>query len=41
VKEEKVPTRELVTATFPLVQAPEAFELARACDSVKVHLASS
>jgi threonine dehydrogenase-like Zn-dependent dehydrogenase len=41
MREGKVAAGELVTATFPLAQAREAFELARAPDSVKVHVVGS
>jgi 2-desacetyl-2-hydroxyethyl bacteriochlorophyllide A dehydrogenase len=41
MRDGKVPTKELVTATLPLAEAREAFALARSGDSVKVHVASS
>jgi threonine dehydrogenase-like Zn-dependent dehydrogenase len=41
MRDGKVPTQELVTATLPLAEAREAFALARSGDSVKVHVASS
>jgi 2-desacetyl-2-hydroxyethyl bacteriochlorophyllide A dehydrogenase len=41
MRDGEVPAHELVTATLPLAEAREAFELARAGDSVKVHVASS
>jgi 2-desacetyl-2-hydroxyethyl bacteriochlorophyllide A dehydrogenase len=41
MREGKVAAGEFVTATFPLTQAREAFELARAPDSVKVHVVGS